>query len=129
MKLRNKRTGEVVVEVNKIGLVWNRFGMPADIGQYDSLAELNEEWEDYTPKEPLIKDDDKERRKLLKNWASINGLVEVFYHELRGGGGCYFELPSRLMRQGYSIMFSDIFEGLEDEKGYTIAELCGEEEE
>lgn len=49
MKLRNKKTGKIVVEVNKIGLVWNRFGMPAEIGQYDSIAELNEEWEDYQP--------------------------------------------------------------------------------
>lgn len=56
MKLRNKKTGEVV-EINKIGLVWNKFGMPADIGQYDSLADLNAEWEDYKPAE-LCGDDD-----------------------------------------------------------------------
>lgn len=52
MKLKNKRTGEVVVEINKIGLVWNKYGMPAEIGQYDSIAELCEEWEDYEPREP-----------------------------------------------------------------------------
>ena len=45
MKLRNKKTGGIV-EVSHIGLVWNSYGMPADIGQYDSIAELNEEWED-----------------------------------------------------------------------------------
>lgn len=54
MKLRNKKTGEVVVEINKIGLVWNKYGMPAEIGQYDSIAELNEEWEDYNPIDELV---------------------------------------------------------------------------
>ena len=61
MKLHNKRTGDVV-EIYKIGLVWNKYGMPADIGQYNSLAELNEEWEDYTPDKPLIEDEAKRSR-------------------------------------------------------------------
>lgn len=48
MKLRNKKTGEI-----------GNFALVRAIGDinYTSLAELNEEWEDYEPKEPLIKDE------------------------------------------------------------------------
>lgn len=40
MKLRNKKTGEVVVEINKISLTWSRLGLATEIGQYGSIAEL-----------------------------------------------------------------------------------------
>lgn len=47
MKLRNKKTGEIV-EPRKIGLAIYSFTER----NYNSLAELNEEWEDYEePKE------------------------------------------------------------------------------
>lgn len=38
MKLHNKKTGEVV-EVNAIGLVFNKFNQPFDLGKYASLTE------------------------------------------------------------------------------------------
>lgn len=128
MKLRNKKTGEVVVEVNKIGLVWNRFGMPADIGQYDSLAELNEEWEDYKPTEPLINKGD--ARAAVYSWASSLEIdkvrcektgksVEVIMFEA-------FTLGSA-PRIGFASWSIDA--DVADGKIYTIAELCGEEEE
>ena len=121
MKLRNKKTGEVVVEVNKIGLVWNRFGMPADIGQYDSLAELNEEWEDYQPKEPLIKDE--KIRKAVRAWAEALEENTIRFDRVSqgfsfGDGNLYS-----------SINFDGFVFNLVDGKKYTIAELCGEEEE
>lgn len=54
MKLRNKKTGDVIDE-RDIG--WTISIMTGErIYRYDSLAELNEEWEDYEPKEPFIKD-------------------------------------------------------------------------
>lgn len=125
MKLRNKKTGEVVVEINKIGLVWNKYGMPAEIGQYNSIAELNEEWEDYVPKEPLIKDE--KIRKAVKVWAKANDIEENGHH------GCLVEFDRgehRLKWIETSIEFNliDGLEDLEDGKEYTIAELCGEEE-
>lgn len=51
MKLRNKKTGEVVervdISIRKVGVVFN------NDETYNSLAELNEDWEDYEePKEP-----------------------------------------------------------------------------
>lgn len=54
MKLRNKKTGEVIdLSIFGIQLNIRKENQPI----YHSLAELNEEWEDYEPKEPLIKDD------------------------------------------------------------------------
>lgn len=51
MKLRNKKTGEI--------FEWKEDIMPYGFGlpHPKSLAEINEEWEDYEPKEPLIKDE------------------------------------------------------------------------
>lgn len=49
MKLRNKKTGEIVervdISIRKVGVVFN------NDETYDTLAELNEEWEDV-PEEP-----------------------------------------------------------------------------
>lgn len=50
MKLRNKKTGDVIDE-RDIG--WTISIMTGErIYRYDSLAELNEEWEDYEQEEP-----------------------------------------------------------------------------
>lgn len=121
MKLRNKKTGEVVVEINKIGLVWNKYGMPAEIGQYDSLAELNEEWEDYTPKEPLIKDE-KVRKAIRAWWETIPDEVtdkRVLYKNNQD-----FAVGI------YTIYCGAIYpETLKKCRLYTITELCGEGEE
>lgn len=62
MKLRNKKTGELVD-------AWSFYDGNESVNlkyftddgqvnlEYRSLAELNDEWEDYKPKEPLIKDE------------------------------------------------------------------------
>ena len=59
MKLRNKKTGRIL-EAEKILFENGRIG-DAEWNTYQpavsSLAELNEEREDYEPKEPLIKDE------------------------------------------------------------------------
>lgn len=45
MKLRNKKTGEVIILIDHT------------FDNYNSLAELCAEWEDYKPQEPRIKDE------------------------------------------------------------------------
>ena len=92
----------------------------------NSLAELNEEWEDYAPAEPLIKDE--KIRKCAKLWLEINEIYSVTYHKRRGGGS-YLELDNMPMRNGCCIIFQDLIEELKDGQTYTITELCGEEEE
>ena len=123
MKLRNKKTGEVVVEVNKIGLVWNRFGMPAEIGQYSSLAELNEEWEDYTPKEPLIKDE--KIRKAVRLCADIWGAKKIL--AIKTGSRIEFSDGTPYMRY-VSFMYAEWQDEIEDRTYYAVEELCGEDD-
>ena len=93
--------------------------------EYHSLAELNEDWEDYKLKEPLIKDE--KIRKAVMAWAEANSDTRVYYHR-----------PTNEMfvndNKDYvigSIKFKFEFrESIGLESGwYTITELCGEEEE
>lgn len=91
------------------------------VAVYDSLDGVVEEWEDYKPAEPLIKDE--KIRKAVRAWAEANGEEDnivftrsceysdyMFY--TNGGGDICFE-------QGIDLTTGS----------YTIAELCGEEEE
>ena len=131
MKLRNKKTGEIEF------LLFNSYPVSGDIVleyydenaessyseycRYKTLAELNEEWEDYKPAEPLIKDE--KIRKAVRAWAEA--LKE---NTIR------FDMVSQGFSFGDGNVYSSInFDGfvfdLVDGKKYTIAELCGEDEE
>lgn len=83
MKLRNKKTGEVVepFEGGPIDLYFylngHKGGNEFDRKTYNSLSELNDEWEDYGPKEPLIKDE--KIRKAVRAWAEANNIRAVYY--------------------------------------------------
>ena len=112
MKFRNKKTGKVV-EVNKIGLVWNKYGMPADIGQYDSLAELNED-----------------ARDAVYSWASALGIHEVRCNKtVRGVEVITFEAFKLMSAPRIEFACYSIDANVTDGKIYTIPELCGEGEE
>lgn len=118
MKLRNKNTGEIV-EYDSFGFRkglsngWSDF-----VPNADSLTELNEEWEDYKPKEPLLKDYPNEMDAIR-----AYGLSPLTFH--------------RHARKGYSrfqfcfnyICFDRLFENLKDGETYSITELCGKGEE
>ena len=120
MKLRNKKTGRIVECKNIVFAHYNAFAL--DWEQYtpnvNSLAELNEEWEDYEPKEPLIEDE--KIRKAVRAWAEANNVDLVRIVGVR-------TLQSE--HQGIEIEFNaDLFVGWVTAVK-TIAELCGEEEE
>ena len=127
MKLRNKRTGKIVECENIVFAHCNAYGL--DWEQYtpnvNSLTELNEEWEDYKPKEPLIKDE--KVRKAVRVWAEANDISPKQYY-------CtdveFDRAKHRLKWIETSIEFNeyDCLGNLEDGEKYTIAELCGEEE-
>lgn len=125
MRLRNKKTGEVV-EANKIGLVWNRLGMPADIGDYGSLAELNKEWEDAeginVPSMPLIKDE--KIRKAVRAWADINSLEH--FTVINEHFNCC-KIMGRKNNRVSKIEFLTTIPNA-THRTYTIGELCGGEE-
>lgn len=137
MKLRNKNTG-VILE----GLLTS-YPVSGDVtiecmdensetgysivARYKTLAELNEEWEDYGPKEPLIKDE--KVRKAVRAWAEAVGDYPLCIYEDTG-----YEGDGRLKiykKSGYPAVF-DLgyrFYDLEIDMQYSIDELCGEDEE
>lgn len=125
MKLRNKKTGKIIdLEFWGIFTDGDVIGFESeyedeDEYSYNSLAELNAEWEDYTSQEPLIKDE--KIRKAVRAWAEAESIPPeetVFYNISEDSFGWY----------KCEIMFSKYIKGLE-EKEYTITELCGEEED
>lgn len=117
MKLRNKKTGEIVTKIDVSQDQSGIWVLENEPRFYHSLAELNEEWEDYKPAEPLIKDE--KIRKIIRPWAKVNGATELKYYE---GGNCLEDIFRN------EIHFNQAL-GLEDAKTYTVTELCGEEEE
>ena len=120
MRLRNKKTeivGELHYEPDKEYHFTVATEDPADMAIYRTLAELNAAWEDYTPKEPLLKD-----------YPNEMDAIRAY--------GCSPLTFHRHARKGYStfqfcfhyICFNRLFENLKDGEIYSITELCGEEE-
>ena len=129
MELRNKKTGEVF-ESFKGGPV-DLYFYPnehkekdmVDRKTYQSLAELNADWEDYKPTEPLIKDE--KIRKAIRAWAEANEISQAQFDRYTSGFSASDDghnLLSMISFDGFVFMFVD-------GKYYTIDELCGEEEE
>lgn len=126
MKLRNRKTGimgELHYEPDKEYHFTVATEDPADMTIHKTLAELNEEWEDYKPTEPLIKDE--KIRKAVRAWADACGAKQIKYSIAPNQ---YYDAD---MGTGFSITFmtKPVEVYLEEDKTYTIAELCGEEEE
>lgn len=128
MKLRNKATQEVwnvpewrtpAVQEGDICFFAELNG-DGKLFSYKSLDELNKEWEDYQSAEPLIKDE--KIREAVRAWAELNNIKEVAYI-ITGGGLSVFT------KNGAEIDFTFQVQGVRDDRHYTIAELCGEEEE
>lgn len=111
MKLRNKKTGEVIILIDHI------------FDNYSSLDELTEDWEEVKPKGPFIKDE--KVRKAVRAWAEANGVGVVLYKEDN------YRFYADDTEIGSMIEFEDMSEYIElrHEHRYTIEELCGEEEE
>lgn len=135
MKLRNKKTGEIG---EAYWVTFREDGTDLCVslhenGTYEevhSLAELNEDWEDYEPEEPKITDP--EWRHVVRKWYELNGLegelrvrADVKNYKIIGWRkeedvyGQEIDIPLSVME-----CETDPFDGT----GYTIDELCGEEE-
>ena len=132
MKLRNKKTGEIVeVEsfrstIGSIGLYYKGKDGWVCTG-FSSLAELNAEWEDYKPAEPLIKDE--KIRKAVRAWAEAENCtseMNLYYTLNRQERYITFHNP----QTGSELQLCDFdLPVFQEMREYTIAELCGEEEE
>lgn len=126
MKLRNKKTGEIGNLISGVNL--KEYQVASDdyrlLAEYDSLAELNEEWEDYKPVEPLIKDE--KIRKAVRAWAETVDRKDLLV--IKFGGR--LEISDGSPHLIYINFRADeaTLKSLEDRTYYTIEELCGEEE-
>ena len=138
MKIRNKKTGKVqTCDFAVISDDSRRDGellkLKSHIFVFRSIKQLNEEYEDYGPVEPLIKDENV--RKAVRAWAD-NIRAVMCDGEIRFYAGkpfCSFHTDIwRAHNDTKNIAEINLVldEGsLEDGAKYTIAELCGEEEE
>ena len=142
MKLRNKKTGEIVDALIReqggngayshivcdIKAYEPNAGIKAKnryvLGEYNSLTEINEEWEDYKPVEPLIKDE--KIRKAVRAWAELNrNESEVF--KITMIDRCTLSIANHGPR--FETWNNTYYDNLQRGREYTITELCGEEEE
>ena len=132
MKLRNKKTGEIA-DLDDWTLTGanDRITVESDhdmtkIFDYNSLAELNEEWEDYKPTEPLIKDE--KIRKAIRAWAEINLILDDDDVEASTP-----TVDCNVLTLTYGTISIDVFVNdtitIINHGHYTITELCGEDEE
>lgn len=142
MRLRNKKTGKVanVVFYSPVGSHALRLWEDTDyldvtcddntLGAYNSLAELNEEWEDYKPAEPLIKDE--KIRKAVRAWAEMNDIRFIHMCSRTRKENARIVGQNALGRT-FTMEIDNEYEirvSFKDYKEcYTLAELCGEEEE
>lgn len=130
MRLKNKKTGEIVeaFEGGPIDLYFylNKYEEnEVDRKTYQSLSELNDEWKDYEPKEPLIKD--KKIRKAVRAWADANEIVKAFV--VMDKNMNWIVYGDDIDRNRFMIEFFDRVVSENDEtNNYTIDELCGDEE-
>lgn len=130
MKLRNKKTGELVdvynIYISKRVDDDSLTSHENVIRSFDSIAELNDEWEDYKPTEPLIKDE--KIRKAIRAWAEINLILDDDDVEASTP-----TVDCNVLTLTYGTISIDVFVNdtitIINHGHYTIAELCGEEEE
>lgn len=129
MKLRNRETGvigELHYNPEKEYCFTIATEDPADMMIYMTIGGIWYDWEDYIPTEPLIKDE--KIRKAVRAWAEANGIDSSSYCDKKVK---FNTSEHRLTWIDTSIEFDEItgLENLKNRRRYTIAELCGEEEE
>lgn len=132
MKLRNKDTGEIVefitidlVDDNEIEFTYVRYDGDEKSVAYRTLKNFNNEWEDYEPKEPLIKDE--KIRKAVRAWAEANDREYLLV--IKSGGRLEISDGSPHLIYISFHVDNDTLKILDDRTYYPIEELCGEEEE
>ena len=122
MKLRNKKTGDIAVGYVMVGIQNNeKYPNPIEYHTYGSIAELNDEWDDYKPVEPLIKDE-----KIRK---ALRAVYDAAPHR---DNVVYFDGRWTFRGDKFEVMFDDReikIKGWTDGKAYHIEELCGEDGE
>lgn len=137
MKLRNKKTGKIW-EIPKMRYptaqeddisFFAMLGTKGELFCYRSIVELNEEWEDYKPAEPLIKDE--KIRKAVRAWAEMNDIRFIHMCSRTRKENARIVGQNTLGRT-FTMEIDNEYEirvCFKDYKEcYTVAELCGEED-
>ena len=136
MKLRNKKSGirgyieYIMRTINPITgdtLLTVRYKDDKGItcySDYETVAEFNDNWEDYKPKDPLIKDE--KVRQAVRAWAELNKIDKVKHMLYEGMSGfCYNDIDENDFLLDFTFVIDDLVAGAT----YTITELCGDEQE
>ena len=90
MRLRNKKTGEIILEAEIVVRTRSPEEDEGETlaydahGEFTSLAELDENWEDYEPVGPLIKDEKK--RKAFQAWLEACEISKTAAIKYEGSG-------------------------------------------
>ena len=136
MKLRNKKTGEIK-EWQKVGAIdYGELNEVYDAAEYNSLAELNDEWEDYEPVEPIF--DERIRRGIRAWWDMQDNpfkAASVYCDKKKDLDGFYHWRIFGYIRDGEQKESTDLcfrtkkLYSYKPHHDYTKEELCVEEEE
>ena len=131
MKLRNKKTGEIVTFVtleeiydDELDFTYIKNSGNENELSYSSLKKFNDEWEDYKPPEPLI--EKRSHRGVLRAAAQMSGTSKAHVCKSDRAGVVLFEFNGKEI---CSVELKDKGIHTDHDGWYTIAELCGEEEE
>ena len=127
MKLRNKKTGDIV-DLAKRGLLKsdndNHIILYTDgklkYYTYKSLTELYEEWEDYEPKEPLV--EGRKQRAVLKAAARLSGATTATVRRLDAERIVIFDFAGKCR-----VELKDIGINIKNNGLYTITDIYGED--
>ena len=127
MELRNKKTGRIIREAKIVV----RTRIPEEDedetlayyahGEFTSIAELDENWEDYEPVGPLIKDE--KARNVFREWAELLG-AKLFRVEHLCKYSRTIITSTDLIPKPAIVLPGYIGK---DSETYTKEELCGEE--
>lgn len=123
MKLRNKKTGDIAVGYVMVGIQNNeKYPNPIEYHTYGSIAELNDEWDDYKPTDPLIEDE--KARNVFREWAELIGAEHFKVNHFFNSKGDITLIRSTDLTTEPSIELpGHIGKDLET---YNQIELCGE---
>jgi hypothetical protein len=129
MKLRNKKTGEIKDFGNlQVYAETENTDESQLLGNFDSFKQILEYYEDYIPKEPLIKDE--KIREAVRAWAEANGIKEIIIFDHCNNAP--YTPVGAVEFAGNASRLKTLFrteERFDTNRIYTIAELCGEEKE
>ena len=123
MKLRNKKTGGVgdyLCAIQDDGIkLWSATNS-YEAYHYKCISEFTNEWEDYKPKEPLVKG--RKQRVVLKAASSLSGATTVTVRRWDTARIVIFDFASKCR-----VELKDIGINIKNDGLYTITELCGED--